>query len=142
MLYPAKGYIISRKTCHIPKPFLHDDEYLYVNVYTGDKKIIQAIHRLVANTFLNRPISKHRIVTDHINGIKTDNRLENLRYTTHSINMKNALITGNSKGSKKMEVCKLDSNGKVIKRYKSIKSACLDNNIGNHGIIKCCKNPK
>ena len=46
------------------------------------------IHRLVAKAFLGpRPPG---LETNHINGIKTDNRIENLEYVTHAENMRHA----------------------------------------------------
>jgi hypothetical protein len=46
-----------------------------------------SIHRLVGLTFLSNPDSKP--VIDHINNDKLDNRLENLRWATHSENQLN-----------------------------------------------------
>lgn len=54
----------------------------------GEKKQrTQYVHRLVADAFLPNPASKRCI--DHINAIKTDNRVCNLRWVTYSENMRN-----------------------------------------------------
>lgn len=50
------------------------------------------IHRLVAETYLLNP-NKLRTV-NHKNGIKTDNRVKNLEWTSHKENMNHAIITG------------------------------------------------
>jgi hypothetical protein len=44
------------------------------------------IHKLVANAFLDKKCNKGKIVVDHINDIKTDNRLENLQVITQREN--------------------------------------------------------
>ncbi len=50
------------------------------------------VHRLVALTFLG----ESALQVDHINGIKTDNRLENLRYCTQRQNLSSYHKTRNT----------------------------------------------
>jgi hypothetical protein len=64
----------------------------YAHNFKGERKLI---HRVVAETFLGKPI--FRMTVNHKNGIKTDNRLENLEWATFKENNDHARDTGLNK---------------------------------------------
>ena len=70
----------------ILKPRIISD-YLIVTLYKNKKQKHLNIHRLIAIYFIDNP-NNYQIV-DHINRNPKDNRIGNLRWITHSGNMRN-----------------------------------------------------
>jgi len=51
-------------------------------------------HRLIALTFISNDDPENKKGINHINGDKSDNRIENLEWTSRSVNMKEAFAKG------------------------------------------------
>jgi hypothetical protein len=65
--------------------------YQVILCKNSDRKIFK-VHSLVAICFLNHiPDGTHNVVIDHINEIKTDNRIENLRLIGHRENVSRSI---------------------------------------------------
>ncbi len=64
--------------------------YLLCDFHKGGVKVRRQVHRVVAETFLKceNPSEMH---VDHINTIRTDNRVRNLRFVTRKENNNNPL---------------------------------------------------
>ena len=69
------------------KPSLNNMGYYKVNLYKDGKVYYKKIHRLLAIAFIPNPENKLEI--DHIDRVRTNNNLSNLRWVTHKENMNN-----------------------------------------------------
>ena len=63
--------------------------YMHTTRRVNGKMIIVKPHRLVALAFHPETHDKERCEVDHINGDRTDNRAENIRWVTRSENRRN-----------------------------------------------------
>jgi hypothetical protein len=94
------------------------------------------IHRIVAETFLENINNKSCI--NHINGDKTDNRVNNLEWCTQSENMLHAYKTKLIKPSYK-KVIQYDLYENFVKEWESIVDVEKILKINSSNISKCCK---
>ncbi len=62
------------------------DGYYRVDLNKNGKQKHRYVHGIVAEVFLNHKRINQKIVIDHINDIKTDNRVENLQIVTNRFN--------------------------------------------------------
>lgn len=81
----------------IKKLTLGYNGYYVVNLGYRDLK---SVHRLIAECFCTG-YSYLRRITNHKNGIKTDNRADNLEWASYSENLKHAYETGLNRRRKK-----------------------------------------
>lgn len=70
------------------KPWITKFGYKMVDLVKNGKKNHKRINRLVAEAFIPNPDNKSDV--NHKNGIKTDNRIQNLEWTTRSENIQHS----------------------------------------------------
>jgi len=85
-LISSDGQIKNIKRNKIKSWFISNSGYKRVSLYKNGKGKNYSIHRLVILAFKG----SSKLTVNHKNGIKTDNRLENLEYCTYSQNHKHA----------------------------------------------------
>lgn len=85
------GRIRNVTTQHVLSPSKAPNGYLCVILMRDSKRVSNAVHRLIALTFLGPPNGKQ---VNHKSGIKTENHFENLEYCTPLENKEHARRMG------------------------------------------------
>ena len=79
------GKVLSVRTKKEKKPYLLPNGYLQIKLHKNSKRKAFFVHRLVLKTFGGNPdLPEHTV--NHINGVKTDNRIENLEWLSQRDN--------------------------------------------------------
>lgn len=120
----------------IKKVSINRSGYLQLMLYP--KRINYTVHRLVAQTLIPNPLNKRTV--NHKNGIKTDNRVENLEWNTDSENQLHALQMGlrGYSGPPKKRVFAFDLEGTLRMEYPSLTEAARVTKIRRSCIRSCC----
>jgi len=101
--------------------------YIQVDSWYKQSRKHHLLHRLIALSFIDNPFNKPCV--NHINGIKDDNRLENLEWVTQSENIIHSFKMGLNYNSEKQRA-KASLNGRANGLKSSAKPILdIQNNI-------------
>lgn len=114
--------------------------YLTFLLYKNGKRKNALVHRVVAEAFLPNLDNKPQV--NHMNGDKTNNRVDNLEWATQSENEKHAFRTGlKHKPINKYNILQYDTRGNLIKVWDSARE--IKDNLGiSKTQIGLCANGK
>lgn len=108
-----EGQVKSNLTNKILKPAKLKTGYICVGLRKDGKSYTVRLHRLLAKAFIPNPHNKPHV--DHINGVRDDNRLENLRWCTNKENQNFELARINNSNALKGKKQSKESVGKRAK---------------------------
>lgn len=126
------------------KPYANKAGYLHVRItMPGNKYKNKRVHRLVALALIPNPENKSEV--NHKNGIKTDNRMENLEWCTPMENSIHSVVNKlfiqrvgpDNKMSKK--IIQLTVDGLLIKEWVGIRTINRETGFKRPAITKCCQ---
>ena len=115
------------------KPGITVNGYAQVALSNDGQREYPFVHRLVAQAFHPNPKNKEQV--NHKNGIKTDNRVDNLEWCSMSENLYHRhSVLGQPGGRRKAVVCV--ETGAI---YPSAKAAAQALGVSRAGILRICK---
>lgn len=126
------------KDIRILKPYVNKrNGYVYIQLCKKNHPKMFRLHRIVYESFHGVDIGRYDTnrQIDHLNGDKTDNRLENLELVTQSENVKRAFANGQIRKVTKKVIC-LD-NGEIFDSMTDAVASVGGKNVG--AMTRVCK---
>lgn len=136
------GQIKSLRRGNILKQSQTKDNYLIVHLSNGKYQPNKLVHRLVAEAFLENIENKPQV--NHKNGMKTNNRIDNLEWVTQEENQQHAYKTGLNKprygreNHKSKKVIQYDLQMNRVAEYDGIREAERNTGYNSTAISNCC----
>lgn len=113
---PGSGSYINISQQYL-RPKMDKDCYLDVALNANGKSTTKRIHRIVAEAFIPNPDMLPLV--DHKNGVRWDNRVDNLRWSNQSDNIKDAFLSGRKRNSAR-PIFQFTMEGNFVKRFDAI----------------------
>lgn len=139
-LVSDEGTVWSLMRCRLLKPAIDKYGYEKVGLSDGNKVHSRTVHRLVAQAFVPNPDNLPTV--NHINEVKTDNRVINLEWASVADNDNHGTRNERMADTKcRLPVEQIFNDGSVV-RYKGVKDASRKTGVHRGCIARCCKNTR
>lgn len=115
----------------------NQQDYKFVTLLIQHQQKRMRVHRMVAETFIENPNNKPYV--NHINGNRSDNRVENLEWVTPSENTRHAVATGLFSNKRTRAVIQYNLNGEQMAIFESASEAARQTGGSQSKITMCCR---
>lgn len=126
---------IKNKKGTILNGYIHRGSYKRVDININGARTQSYLHRLIAEAFIPNPENKSFV--NHINGIKTDNRVDNLEWVTSKENSNRKIFPNPGRGRSR-KVVQIGLDGKIIRIWDSLTLVQNTLEIYKSAISMCC----
>lgn len=129
----STGSVRNNVTGRILKAGKNSIGYLYVDLYSEDNHKSVAIHKLVAEAFI-----ENKNCIDHIDTNKENNNVDNLRWVTYKENTNTTLEAVRARAGKSPKAVQQYIGDRLVAEYDSISDAARKLGLKVNCISRCC----
>lgn len=118
----TNGQLIDKKTNRVKQANRHPSGYYDFSVMVNGKKTTVGRHRLMGLAFSHPDVGVSNLVVNHLDGVKGNDELLNLEWTTHQGNIEHAGVMGLTTKCIPISVRNVDT-GEVLKYPSAVEYA-------------------
>lgn len=140
-LINREGVVFNKETGSLRRGRIGLNGYLQISVKRDDgRPHSPGVHRLLGLAFIHPEVDVSNLVINHLDGVKTNNDLSNLEWTTHQLNLYHAGEMGLNKCCRPVEVRNAETG--MVKRYPSGRACARDRGLTRDDVNRRLKFPE